>query len=159
MNQQRSEINQQQIAWRREKVLDLSSKGYTVREIAKVLQISHPTIVRDVQFLRRQAKEKISSYIDEQLPAEYQKCLTGITTIMKESWKTAETAESEGDRRDKLQALALAKECYAMKLDLLSSATVVDRAIKFVDKYTSLIQQKKDTVLDRNAVAEPIQNT
>jgi hypothetical protein len=41
------------------------------------------------------------------------------------------SAESEGgakSRRDKLQALSLGKECYAMKLDLLSSATIVDRA-------------------------------
>ncbi len=56
---------------------------------------------------------------------------------MKESWYTATKAESEGDRRDKLQARSLAKECYAMKLDLLSSATVVDRAVKFVDKHRS----------------------
>jgi hypothetical protein len=121
------------IAWRREKVLDLSSKGYSGRDIAKIFQISHPTIVRDVQYLRRQAKDNIAKYIDEQLPAEYHKCLVGVTAILKDSWYTAAKAESEGDRREQLQALTLAKECYAMKLDLLSSATVVDRALKFVE--------------------------
>ena len=55
MSRLRSEANQQQmIAWRREKILDLNSKGYNGREIAKVLHISHPTIDRDVQYLRRQ---------------------------------------------------------------------------------------------------------
>jgi hypothetical protein len=34
-----------------------------------------------------------------------------------------------------MQALALAKECYAKKLDLLSSATVIDRSVKFVDNH------------------------
>ena len=118
MNQSRSEVNHQQIAWRRDQVLDLSSKGLTEREIANTLSISQPTIHRDITVLKQQAKENISKYIDEQLPAEYQKCLVGITAIINESWYTATKAESEGDRRDQLQALSLAKECYAIKLDL-----------------------------------------
>jgi hypothetical protein len=36
------------------------------------------------------------------------------------------------DKREKIQALSLAKECYSMKLDLLINATVVDDAIRFV---------------------------
>ena len=36
------------------------------------------------------------------------------------------------DRREKIQALSLAKECYSMKLDLFTNATVVDDAIRFV---------------------------
>jgi hypothetical protein len=36
------------------------------------------------------------------------------------------------DRREKMQALSLAKDCYSMKLDLLTNATVVDDAIRFV---------------------------
>jgi hypothetical protein len=38
------------------------------------------------------------------------------------------------DRREKIQALSLAKECYSMKLDLLTNATVVDDAIRFVSQ-------------------------
>ena len=33
---------------------------------------------------------------------------------------------------EKIQALSLAKDCYSMKLDLLTNATVVDDAIGFV---------------------------
>ena len=36
------------------------------------------------------------------------------------------------DRREKIQALLLVKECYSMKLELLTNATVVDDAIRFV---------------------------
>jgi hypothetical protein len=35
-------------------------------------------------------------------------------------------------RRRKDKALSLAKECYVMKLELLTNATVVDDAIRFV---------------------------
>jgi hypothetical protein len=44
---------------------------------------------------------------------------------------------SDGEKRERMQALTLAKECYAMKLDLLSSATVVDRAVQFVKNHRS----------------------
>lgn len=36
------------------------------------------------------------------------------------------------DRREKIQALLLVKEYYSMKLELLTNATVVDDAIRFV---------------------------
>jgi hypothetical protein len=39
--------------------------------------------------------------------------------------------------REKIQALSLAKECYSMKLDLLTNATVVDDAIRFVSSNQS----------------------
>ena len=42
------------------------------------------------------------------------------------------TAQNTEDKREKIQALSLVKECYSMKLDLLTNATVVDDAIRFV---------------------------
>ena len=53
-------------------------------------------------------------------------------------------------KRERMQALSLAKECYAMKLDLLSSATVVDRAVKFVDRNKGSMSQKEGLTLDND---------
>jgi hypothetical protein len=63
------------------------------------------------------------------LPEEYEKCLVGLNAITKEAWNTGQNTE---DKREKIQALSLAKECYSMKLDLLTNATVIDDAIRFV---------------------------
>ena len=41
------------------------------------------------------------------------------------------------DKREKIQALSLAKDCYSMKLDSLTNATVVDDAIRFVTANTN----------------------
>jgi hypothetical protein len=122
-----------QVDWRRTKVLDLLSKGDSQSEIAKILQVDLSIISRDVYFLRQQAKTNIKRYIDERLPEEYEKCLVGLNAITKEAWDTAQTTE---DKREKIQALSLAKECYSMKLDLLTNATVVDDAIRFVSSKT-----------------------
>jgi hypothetical protein len=39
-----------------------------------------------------------------------------------------------GRQKRKNTGISLAKECYSMKLDLLTNATVVDDAIKFVNE-------------------------
>ena len=122
-----------QVEWRRTKVLELLSKGDSQSEIAKTLQVDLSIISRDVYFIRQQAKGNIKRYIDERLPEEYEKCMIGLTAILKEAWTTSQQAH---DKREKIQALSLAKECYSMKMDLLTNATMVDDAIRFVSSKT-----------------------
>jgi hypothetical protein len=124
---------ERQVEWRRDKVQELCSKGYSQREISQTLQVGLATVNRDISYLRNQAKYNIKRYIDERLPEEYEKCLVGLTAITKEAWDTATQTK---DKREKIQALSLAKECYSMKLDLLTNATVVDDAIRFVSSKT-----------------------
>jgi hypothetical protein len=130
MEQQQNQ-EQQQIQWRRDKVQELCSKGYSQREISQVLQVGLATVNRDISYLRNQAKTNIKRYIDERLPEEYEKCLVGLTAVLREAWNTSQQAH---DKREKIQALSLAKECYSMKLELLTNATVVDDAIRFVSQ-------------------------
>jgi transposase len=122
-------VERSQIEWRRSKVAELDSQGHSQPEIARMLQVSLGTVNRDLSILRQQAKDNIKKYIDERLPEEYEKCMVGLNAISREAWKTAQNTE---DKREKIQALSLAKECYSMKLDLLTNATVVDDAIRFV---------------------------
>jgi predicted transcriptional regulator len=77
------------VEWRRNKVQELVSQGYNQSEISRILQISQPTINRDLSYLRQQAKANIGKYIDERLPEEYEKCLVGLTAITKEAWNTS----------------------------------------------------------------------
>src|ERR671932_2856975 len=98
-----SEMEQQnQIQWRRDKVQELCSKGYSQREISQTLQVGLTTVNRDISYLRNQVKTNIKKYIDERLPEEYEKCLVGLTAITKEAWTTSQQTE---DEREKIQAL------------------------------------------------------
>jgi DNA-directed RNA polymerase specialized sigma24 family protein len=87
MNNLSSSMNS--LEWRRSKVQELSSQGYNQSEISRILQISQPTINRDMTYLRQQAKENIKKYIDERLPEEYEKCLVGLNAITREAWTLA----------------------------------------------------------------------
>jgi hypothetical protein len=115
--------------------MELMSKGETNQsEIARILQVDRSIVCRDVAYLRQQAKENITRYVDERLPEEYEKCLVGLNSILKEVWSMSQTDDNV--KSDKIRALALAKECYAMKLELLTNATVVDDAIRFVASHS-----------------------
>ena len=52
-----------QVEWRRNKVLELLSKGDSQSDIAKTLQVDLSIISRDVYFLRQQAKSNIKRYM------------------------------------------------------------------------------------------------
>jgi hypothetical protein len=147
---------ERQIQWRRSKVAELDSQGHSQPEMASILQVSIGTVNRDLSYLRQQAKSNIRRYIDERLPEEYEKCLVGLTAILKEAWNTSQQTE---DRREKIQALSLAKDCYSMKLDLLTNATVVDDAIRLVSqKSEENIKSSTNSNEDEKESKEPDYN-
>jgi Trp operon repressor len=156
------EHNQEsRVYWRRDKIQELSSKGHSQREIATLLRIGVATVNRDLFCLRQQAKNNIKRYVDERLPEEYEKCLVGITSILREAWIASQDSE---DKREKIQALSLAKECYAMKLDLLTNATVVEDAIRFVSSRAVAAATETDNAddtvtLDKESTSSDIQGS
>jgi hypothetical protein len=75
-----------------------------------------------------------------------------INRNCKEAWTTAATTQ---DKKEKIHALSLAKECYSMKLDLLTNAGVVDDAIRFVsdkskENLKNYLIKKKGIVIAKN---------
>jgi hypothetical protein len=123
---------------RRSRVYELHAKGYSNTEISNMLSehVSEPTVSRDLAVLRRQAKENIRNYIDQELPNEYHKTLVGLNAILKETWTAARNATG----KDKIQALELAQKAYQMRLELLTNVTIVESAVKFVEN----IKKKKE---------------
>ena len=139
MNISRETKYQRQIEWRREKVLELASDGYGVREIARILEISHPTVSRDMQWLRHQAKEQIRKYIDEQVPLEYHKTLTGLQNIIK---SMSDIISKSSDNREIMQASGIKMQALNMKMELVSNANLVHEAIDLVERYRGYTDQK-----------------
>src|ERR671930_69174 len=137
----------EQVQWRRDKVQELCSKGYSQRDISQVLRVGLATVNRDISYLRDQAKANIKKYIDEKLPEEYEKCLVGLNAITKEAWNTAQSTK---DNKEKIQALCLVKECHSMELDLFTNATVVDDAIRFVSQSKEKIKSSASNSNEAN---------
>ncbi len=136
-------ISHQQLQWRRDKVRELTIKGWTQRQIAEELKIDQAIINRDLKYMRQESSKNIQHYIDERLPAEYEGAINTLNMITKEMWEL----EPE-DNRILIQSRTLIKECTAMKVELIASGTVVDRAIKFVERHRGLIPQNSKVLID-----------
>ena len=83
----------QNLDWRRNKVLELSSQGYSEREISEVLKVSDSAVHRDLVVLRRQARESLQKHIHEVVPEEYQNCMVGMKRNLMQTLEIAETAD------------------------------------------------------------------
>lgn len=148
----------ERLQWRRNKVLELSSEGRSQPQIAALLHVGLATVNRDLQHLKRLAKANISKYINETLPLEYETCLIGLNAILCKTWDIANSPHS--NERDRLQAVSIGMQAYSMKIDLLTNATVVERAVHFVDKHRdeTFIPQRTELVIDNDS-AELRQDT
>jgi transcriptional regulator len=60
-----SQSKDEQLQWRRSKVVEMRAKGVNQIEIARQLQVSDSCISSDVQYLREHAKESIKEYATE----------------------------------------------------------------------------------------------
>jgi orotate phosphoribosyltransferase-like protein len=103
MKRTNTSTKQRQILWRRDKVLELASNGYSEREIADQLKISDTTIHRDLTLLKAQAKEQIRQYIDEKVPFEY--TLANLEGIIKGMTQIIE--DSNSDKKEIMQATTI----------------------------------------------------
>src|SRR5687768_12744228 len=133
MGQKQSEVRQEQIEWRQQKVLELAADGHTVREIESILKIPRATVGRDIIVLRQQAKNDIRKYITDQVPYEYKKTLAGLEGIIK--YMSSIIADTSKETKEKMQAASIKMQALNMKMELVSSANLVEEAIDLVDRY------------------------
>jgi hypothetical protein len=134
---------QQLIEWRRSKVLEYHSQGYSMTEITNMLHVKNvSTISRDLEYL----------------PEEFHRCLTGMNQVLKLSWKIANNTKQSGedlndnnsntvttgDDRTRLQALSLINDCYKYIMDLTTNGVVITDAIRFVQTNKEKLVSKKE---------------
>jgi hypothetical protein len=145
-----------QVQWRRAKVLELSSQGYTQSEISKSLHVDESVISRDRAHLRQCAQEN-KFHIQDKLLEEYENCMVGINQVWKICWEIVNKSSNVNDdnsgqtvtmtdNKTVLQALALINECNKYKMDLTTNGVVITDAIKFVqtNKEKLMFTKKED---------------
>ena len=135
---------QKQIDWRRSRTLELSSKGYTEREIASTLQVHCTTVHRDLVFLKKRAQENLQHHIHEVVPEEYQKCMVGMKRTLKQ---VIEIGESASDPKVKLEAKRIAIDCYRFILDMSTNAGIISDAMKYITQKQEQLQKIEDIKL------------
>jgi hypothetical protein len=131
-------MRNQLIEYRRNKVLELSSKGYNQTEICQKLQLDKSAVSRDIKFLRHEAREGLERH-KETFPLEYLEALTGMKNNLKQ---TLEIGEQSPDLRIKLEAKRIANECYKYIMDLLTNRDTVRDYVKYLDDKVDRLSRK-----------------
>lgn len=139
---------------RRSKVSELLSKGYTNQaEIARTLNVSESTISRDIDWFSKRAKETFRTYVQEELPEEFEKAITTYDYIIRTASFTADTTQ---DDKVRLQALHEVRETRTAKMDLISNHDVMSYQVnKDKGKQDQQQQQEQEQEISEQSV-EPI---
>jgi IS30 family transposase len=110
------------VDWRRNKVQQLLVRGYSQWDVAEELQIDQSTVSRDIQYLRQQAQENVQKHIQQKLPEEYQRCLTGMNQVLKLSWQIANNTPKQNgqDHNDNINTITTGDDRTRLQHCLLS---------------------------------------
>ena len=127
-----TQVERQNIEWRRSKVIELNSQGYSQPETAKILQVSLGTVNRDLSIIRQQARKNLQIHIEKTLPDEYHRCLTGLNQVLKTCWYIVNKPNITPDDKTRLQATAIISDSYKYIMDLVTNKSVITNAIERV---------------------------
>jgi hypothetical protein len=118
------------IELRRGKVLELLSKGHSQIDIAKTLNVSPGLISIDIQFLKEQARENLRTHLQEKLPFEHARAMTGINDLLK---KANDILDNTKDPKLQLQTINVLANLYAGILTMASDGNIIQQAMEKVE--------------------------
>jgi hypothetical protein len=116
--------SKKQIEWRRNKVRQLLLLGNNQLEISRTLDISQPTISRDIDYIRgKYITNSKNTY--KRLSEEYINIFLGIDEMIKNSWKIVD--DNRTNVRSRLKAMSVIKECYKYKMEMLGTENILNQ--------------------------------
>jgi DNA-binding CsgD family transcriptional regulator len=130
---------QQQLEWRRHRVLSLLAEDYSQNEIASILQVSPASISKDVAYLKDQSRLLLRTHLKETFPLEYQQALTNLKSIRRQAREMLKKPET--DDRVKARLFIVIKDITESIMNLVLKGDAIDDAISFMeDKTTETIE-------------------
>jgi hypothetical protein len=167
MNQGSSEmkhknIKRTQIEWRRSKVQEMLVKGNNHYEIASILQVSRPTITRDVEYLKQQAKENMKNHIAD-LPFNIKQATDGLNKLISMLYDIQDLDIMKAQGRSttdhvRVLAIGLIKDCIKEKIEILTSQGAVNHALDFVEKTKRQINEQFNEDMKQVIEQEKVQS-
>ncbi len=125
---------QQQLEWRRHRVLTLLAEDYSQNEIASILQVSPASISKDVAYLKDRSKLLLRTHLKETFPLEYQQALITLKSIRREAREMLRKPET--DERVKTRLFMVIKDITESIMNLVLKGDTIDDALTFMEEKT-----------------------
>ena len=121
---------QRLIELRRARIMELLSNGHTNQaDIAEVLNVSEPTVSRDIRFLKERAGKELETHFQDRLPFEYARAMTGINVTLA---RVAELLKEAKDPKTKIECMKLQMELWKSVMSMATDGGIIERAMKIV---------------------------
>jgi hypothetical protein len=114
-----------EIQLRRDRVLELHSKGLTQSEIAVKLNYAQQTISKDIAYLKQKSMENLRLHYQE-LPYQREQALSNLYSIRKEAWALLEQIK---DDRLKANLYVILKDINEAILDVLAAGDLIAQEV------------------------------
>jgi DNA-binding CsgD family transcriptional regulator len=125
---------QQQLQWRRHRVLALLAEDYSQNEIASILQVSPASISKDVAYLKDQSRLLLRVHLKQTFPLEYQQALINLKSIRRQAREML--SKPETDDRVKSRLFIVIKDITESIMKLVSQGDAIDDTITFMEDKT-----------------------
>ena len=135
---------QQQLDWRRQRVLSLLAEDYTQNEIASILQVSPASISKDVAYLKEKSRLLLRIHLKETFPLEYQQALINLKGIRRQAREMLKKPET--DDRVKTRLFLVIKDITESIMKLVSQGDAIDDTIAFAEDKTGEAIEHINTV-------------
>jgi DNA-binding transcriptional regulator LsrR (DeoR family) len=128
------------ISLRQSKIAELLAQGYTNQsEIAHKLNVSEPTVSRDIQFLNRQAQENLKIHVERRIPFEIEKCYTGLNLVLRKAFEITNLENAKIS--EKVAALQVVLTTYDKMWEVILGRPLLKEVI---DKFKVKQKQLED---------------
>lgn len=118
-------MNQFKIEERRRRVASLLAQSITERQIAAQLNVSQPTVNRDVQALKEMSQQFVYDLAKSDLAYYYKQSIDGLDEVKKQAWIIYHSTNENIPIKDRLAALKLIADCNVDKFELLNAGPSV----------------------------------
>jgi hypothetical protein len=126
---------QQQLEWRRERVLALLAEDHSQNEIASILQVSPASISKDVAYIKDQSRLLLRIHLKETFPLEYQQALVNLKNLRREAREMLRKPET--DERVKARLFIVIKDITESIMNLVLKSDAIDDDITFMEDRTA----------------------
>ena len=128
---------QKQIAFRREQIFTLLSRGMTQRAIANQMGLDTVLVSRDVAAIKENIKQQISTYYEDILMVEVFQSIRCLDLCLSNAVEISENADNNKDRLSAINAIV---GIIASRIDLITAREVLNQNVSAI---TEAAQQQR----------------
>jgi DNA-binding transcriptional regulator LsrR (DeoR family) len=135
------EEEQRLIRLRQSRVIELLCQGLNQHAISRELNISEPTISRDIQHLTNESIANIDDFINKKFPLDFERCNIAYNLILRKAFAIVNSPQSKIS--EQLQVLSLILTTYDKINDMISSRPLANDIIKSYKNKEAKLEEKR----------------